>query len=105
VQNSLETELVALQRRYGFVEEFFGVLVAGVDARNINLFPFNWYIVSFEDSLDSFGNLSSDTVTYTAARQNGLKVLSLLSSLPGIRVTVYFPPYFVGLKISDSTVA
>jgi hypothetical protein len=26
-------------------------------------------------------------------------------TIPGIRVTVYFPPYFVGLKISDWTVA
>ena len=25
--------------------------------------------------------------------------------VPGMRVTVYLPPYFVGLKISDCTVA
>lgn len=27
------------------------------------------------------------------------------SSIPGIRVTVYLPPYLVGLKISDWTLA
>ena len=45
------------------MEEFFGVLVACVDAGDIDLLPFNGDIVGFEYRLDSFSDFSSNAVT------------------------------------------
>jgi hypothetical protein len=63
VQDTLETELVALERGDGLAEELLGVDVAGVDTRDIDLFPLNGNVVRLEDLLDGLRDLSTDTVT------------------------------------------
>ena len=63
VEDTLETELVALQRGDGLAEELLGVDVAGVDTRNIDLLPLDGHVVRLEDLLDRLGDLSTDTVT------------------------------------------
>ena len=63
VKDTFQTEFVALERGYRFVEELFGMLVTSVNTRDIDLFPFDGYIVRFKNCLDSFGDLGSDTVT------------------------------------------
>ena len=63
VQDTLETELVALQRGDGLAEKLLGVDVAGVDTRDIDLLPLDGHVVRLEDLLDRLGNLSTDTVT------------------------------------------
>lgn len=93
------------------------MLAAVLHAGDINLLPFDGYIVGLEDSLDRFRDFGTDSVTW-----DDISVLCswvppssyllqpfffLLLHLhhgdrvPGIRVTVYFPPNLVGLKISD----
>jgi len=63
VQDTLETELVALQRGDGLAEELLGVDIAGVDTRDVDLLPLNGDVVRLEDLLDRLGDLSTDTVT------------------------------------------
>ncbi len=63
VEDTLETELVALERGDGFAEELLGVDVARVDTRYVNLLPLNGNVVRLEDLLDRLGDLSTDTVT------------------------------------------
>jgi hypothetical protein len=63
VKDTLETELVALERSNGFAEELLGVLVAGLDTRDVDLLPLNGNIVCLEDLLDRLGDLGTDTVT------------------------------------------
>jgi hypothetical protein len=63
VEDTLETELVALERSNGFAEELLGVDVARVDTRHVDLLPLNGNVVRLEDLLDRLGNLSTDTVT------------------------------------------
>jgi hypothetical protein len=86
------------------------VFVAGVHAGDIDLFPLDGHVVRFEHCFDGFGYFGADSVTCT--RKVLVRVTEVWFSeravvfvVPGIKVTVYFPPYFVGLKISDSTVA
>ncbi len=57
--------------------------------------------IVFTDSATSAPMPSPDQVS----KQCLLKGRSIFSRAPGMRVVVYFPPYFVGLKISDWTVA
>lgn len=40
------------------------MLVAGVNARDVHLFPFYGDIVCFEDCFDGFGNFSANAVTW-----------------------------------------
>lgn len=80
------------------------MLVAGLDTCYVDLFPFDWYIICFEDCLDCLSDLGTDTITYSST----VKLLIVhrgLFRIPGMRVTVYFPPNFVGLKMSDCMVA
>jgi hypothetical protein len=63
VEDTLEAELVALQRGDGLAEELLGVDVAGVDTRDVDLLPLNGNVVRLEDLLDRLGDLSTDTVT------------------------------------------
>lgn len=42
------------------------MLVAGLDTCYIDLFPFDWYIVCFEDCLDCLSDLGTDTITYSS---------------------------------------
>lgn len=77
VENTLETKLVALERGNGLAEEFFRVLVASLDTRDVDLLPLNGNIVCLEDLLDRFGDLSTDTVT--CAKFNIMLVLGRLS--------------------------
>jgi hypothetical protein len=63
VEDTLETELVALERGNGFTEELLGVDVACLNTGDVDLLPFNGNVVRLEDLLDRLGNLSTDTVT------------------------------------------
>lgn len=63
VEDTLETELVALQRGDGLAEELLGVDVARVNTRDIDLLPLNGNVVRLEDLLDRVGDLSTNTVT------------------------------------------
>ena len=65
MQDTLETKLVALEGRYRLVEEIFSILVTSFYTSDIDLFPFDWDIVGLEDSLDSFGDFSTNTITLT----------------------------------------
>ena len=67
VQDTLETELVALQRGDGLAEELLGVDVARVNTGYVDLLPLNGNIVRLEDLLDRLGNLRTNTVTYTCS--------------------------------------
>lgn len=64
VQDALKTDLVALQGSNGLAEELLSVLVAGLDAGDIDLLPLDWDIVGLEDRLDRLSDLSSNTVTW-----------------------------------------
>ena len=82
------------------------MLVPGLDTRNIDLLPLNGYVVRFEDSLYRLGDFCTNTIPFEIIS------VQLKSSKkggccdePGMRVVVYFPPYLVGLKMSDCTVA
>jgi hypothetical protein len=63
VEDTLETELVALERGNGFAEELLGVDVASLDTGDVDLLPLNGNVVCLEDLLDRLGDLSTDTVT------------------------------------------
>jgi len=63
VQDALQANLVALQRGNGLAEELLGVLIAGLDARYIDLLPLDRHIVGFEDGLDGLGDLCSNAIT------------------------------------------
>jgi hypothetical protein len=63
VEDTLQTELVALERGNGLAEELLGVDVARLDTGNVDLLPLNGNVVCLEDLLDRLGNLSTDTVT------------------------------------------
>lgn len=84
------------------------MLVSRLYTSNINLLPFNRNIVGFENSFHGFRNLAPDAVTWPLHVSiniliAGLKKLPCASFplIPGMSVTVYFPPNFVGLKMSD----
>jgi hypothetical protein len=63
VEDTLETELVALERGNRLAEELLGVDVASLNTGDVDLLPFNGNVVRLEDLLDRFGNLSTDTIT------------------------------------------
>lgn len=64
MKDAFEAELVSFEGGDGFLEEFFGVLVAGVDTRDVYLFPFYWDVVGFEDGFDRLGYFGANTVTW-----------------------------------------
>ena len=114
VQDTLQAQLVSLERGDGLLEQLLGALVSGVDTADIDLFPLNGHILGLEDGLHGFRNLSTDTVTYSPKffvngfrlefyAQNGRAIggAAWWHIVPGMRVTVYFPPYLVGLKMSS----
>ena len=116
VQNTLQTELVALERGQRLAEQLLRVLVASVDTADVDLLPLDGDVIGLEDGLDRLGDLSTNSVTYPksvfpflcfARRQEVDGAIEEIcdESIPGIRVTVYLPPYLVGLKMSDCTVA
>lgn len=63
VKDTLETELVALERGNGFAEELLGVHVTSLDTRDVDLLPLDGNVVCLENLLDRFRDLSTDTVT------------------------------------------
>lgn len=84
------------------------MLVSGVNAANIHLLPFNGNIIGFENGLNGFSNFGTDSVALGEEIEGLVEILIYKGNgqkIPGIRVTVYLPPYLVGLKISDWTVA
>ena len=63
VQDTLEAELVALERRDTVAESILGAASAlDLETRNLDLLPLDGDVVGLEDSLDGLGNLSTDTV-------------------------------------------
>lgn len=100
------------------------MLVSSIETADIDLFPLNGDVVSFEDGLDGLCDFQTDTITYNSNHESAPtqakncihtwqqpSMLSKVSlsrancSVPGIKVAVYLPPYLVGLKMSDCTVA
>jgi len=83
--------------------------------------PFNPSLFLFKEAIDSRKSSSeclvpdstpeTSTCSHSTGTLSDLKIVFTDSATsapipsPGIRVTVYFPPYFVGLKMSDWTVA
>ena len=63
VQDSLQAELVALERADGLVEEVLGPAADALDAGDVNLLPLNGDVVGLEDGLDALGHLGADTIT------------------------------------------
>jgi hypothetical protein len=63
VEDTLETELVALERGNRLAEELLGVDVARLDTGDVDLLPLDGDVVGLEDLLDRLGNLGTDTVT------------------------------------------
>lgn len=63
VQDTLQTELVALERSQRLAEQLLRVLVASIHTANIDLLPLDGDVVGLEDGLDRLGDLSTDTVT------------------------------------------
>lgn len=63
VEDTLETNLVALQRGDGLAEELLGVLVASLNTGDVDLLPLDGHVVGLEDGLDRLGDLSTNTVT------------------------------------------
>ena len=110
VEDTFEAEFVSLQRGNGFAKEFFRVLITSVNTGDIHLFPFDWDVVGFENRLHGLCNFCTNTITCLKVSASTSYVLPPQISIPffivpGIRVTVYLPPYLVGLKISDCIVA
>jgi hypothetical protein len=99
VEDTLETELVALEGSDGLAQKFLGVDVARLDTGDVDLLPLNGNVVCLEDLLDRLGDLSTDTVT-CASFNIIFGIWGRLSRVPGIKVTVYLPPNLVGLKMS-----
>jgi hypothetical protein len=63
VEDTLETELVALEGRNRLAEELLRVDAARLDTGDVDLLPLNRHVVRLEDLLDRLGDLSTDTVT------------------------------------------
>jgi hypothetical protein len=63
VEDTLQAELVALERCEGLLEELLRVLVAGVDTANIDLLPLDGHVIGLEDGLDRFSDLGTNSVT------------------------------------------
>jgi hypothetical protein len=82
VEDTLETELVALERGNGFAEELLRVHVARLDTRDVDLLPLDGHVVGLEDGLDRLSDLGTDTVTcalfniYISHKQRRLRRLS-----------------------------
>lgn len=66
MEDTLQTELVALKGSQRLAEKLLGVLVTGVNTANIDLLPLNGNVVGLEDGLDRLGDLSTDTVTLSS---------------------------------------
>ena len=52
VENTLQTQLVALEGGQRLLEQLLGVLVTGVNTAHVHLLPLNGHIVGLEDGLD-----------------------------------------------------
>ena len=84
MEDTLQTELVALKGSQRLAEKLLGVLVTGVNTANIDLLPLNGNVVGLEDGLDRLRNLGTDTVTYC---------LSLSRRVP---IVLFFPCFLRG---------
>lgn len=67
VEDTLQAQLVALERCNGFAEELLRVLVASFHARHIDLFPLDGHVIGLEDGLDRLRNFRTNTVTCCAS--------------------------------------
>lgn len=62
VQDTLKTELVAVQGGNRLLEQLLGMLVTGVKTAHVNLFPLNWHIVGLEDGLDRLSDFGTNAI-------------------------------------------
>ena len=107
---TFQSDLVPCQRCDRLSEKLFRVLVTRGDTRHVHLLPFYWDIVGPEDGLNGLGYFGSDAITFFSQHDGvsrSMKAPQALngSIVPGMSDTVYRPPNFVGLKMSDCTVA
>lgn len=63
VEDTLEAQLVALERRNALAEGLLGSQGALLDTGDLDLLPLDGHVVGLEDGLDRLGNLSTDTIT------------------------------------------
>lgn len=63
VQDTLQAQLVAAQRRDGLLEHLLCRLRAVVQTRDIDLLPLDGHVVGLEDGLDTLRNFGTDAVT------------------------------------------
>ena len=82
------------------------MLDSSIDTRCIYLLPFHRNVVCLEYCLYRLCDFSPDTVTYYLFSHCSAFIgCTACWRIPGINVTVYFPPYLVGWKMSDCKVA
>lgn len=62
-KDTLQPQLVALEGREGFLEQFLRMLVSSVDTTHIHLLPLNGDVVGLEDSLDRLGDFGTNSIT------------------------------------------
>ena len=72
VEDTLETQLVALERGNGLAEELLGVLVASLDTGHVDLLPLDGHVVGLEDLLDRLGHFGTNTVTCGLFNMDGI---------------------------------
>lgn len=105
VSITLQSELVPLQGSNSLAEQILRLLVALLHAGDIDLLPLHGDIVRLENLLDRFRHFSTDTVAYCGCEKRSQSLDPGRADVPGMRVTVYFPPNLVGLKMSEETLA
>jgi hypothetical protein len=68
IKRTLQSKLVPLQGSDGLPEKLLGMLVAGVNTRDVHLFPLDWDVVCLEDLLHGVGNFGTNTVTWNQSQ-------------------------------------
>ena len=83
------------------------MLYASNNTCNIDLFPFDWDILCLKDGLDTLSDFRTDTITCRTVLATCMVEAAefTIDDIPGISVTVYFPPNLVGLKMPDEALA
>lgn len=62
-EDTLQSYLVSLQRSDRLLEQILRVFGAISDSGDVDLLPFDRYVIRLEDRLDGLSNLCADTIT------------------------------------------
>lgn len=63
MKDTLEAELVALERSDGLAEQLLGVLGSSLDTGDVDLLPLDGNVVCLEDLPDRLRDFGTDTIT------------------------------------------